>query len=159
MSRQTLLIVGAILVILVVLVTWAVFQPPAAAPKVTVSFAGYTNGSTGSRLAAFTVSNAGPSATLRLSHYRIQIPTATRWTNLSDGWVSGGGTVLSAGTSERITVPAATNQPWRVSLSVSPEVGVIGDAMGWFAETARSVGMRARYRKSSFGVQCDWIAE
>ena len=163
MTKQTLIVLGLILVALLGLVTWAVLQPPAARPNVTVRFAGYTNDTTGTRLAVFTVCNTSPSAVRRLSNYRIQIPTATRWTNLSARLLSGGGSVLQAGSSEMVTVPAATNQSWRVSLSVSPEVGSMADMraamMGSIAEAARLAGLPARYRNMSYGVPSDWIGE
>jgi hypothetical protein len=159
MIKQTLILLGLILVALLGLVTWAVLQPPAARPNVTVRFAGYTNDTTGTRLAVFTVSNTGPSAVRRLSNYRIQIPTATRWTNLSARLLSGGGSVLQAGSSETVTVPAATNQSWRVSLSVSPEVGSMPDMRGSIAEAARLAGLPTRYRNMSYGVPSDWIGE
>jgi hypothetical protein len=163
MTKQTLIILGLILVALLGLVTRAVLLPPAAPPNVTVRFAGYTNDTTGTRLAVFTVSNTSPSPVRRLSNYRIQIPTATRWTNLSARLLSGGGSVLQAGSSETVTVPAATNQSWRVSLSVSPEVGSMADMraamMGSIAEAARLAGLPARYRNMSYGVPSDWIGE
>jgi len=159
MTKQTLIILGLILVALLGLVTWAVLQPPAARPNVTVRFAGYTNDTTGTRLAVFTVSNTSPSAVRRLSNYRIQIPTATRWTNLSARLLSAGGSVLQAGSSETVTVPAATNQSWRVSLSVSPELGSMADMRGSIAEAARLAGLPARYRNMSYGVPSDWVGE
>ena len=163
MTKQTLIILGLILVALLGLVTRAVLLPPAAPPNVTVRFAGYTNDTTGTRLAVFTVRNTSPSPVRRLSNYRIQIPTATRWTNLSARLLSGGGSVLQAGSSETVTVPAATNQSWRVSLSVSPEFGSMADMraamMGSIAEAARLAGLPARYRNMSYGVPSDWIGE
>lgn len=159
MVKRTLIVLGLILAALAVLFTWAALQPPPARANVTVMFAGYTNDTAGARFAAFTIINPGPSAVRRLSHYRIQIPTATRWTNLSVCWFSGGGSILPAGSSETVTVPAPTNQSWRVSLSVSPEVGIVCDVMGSIAEAARFAGLRTRYRRMSYGVQCDWIGE
>jgi len=158
MTKQTLIVLGLILVALG-LVTWAVSQPPAAPPKVTVRFAGYTNDTTGTRLAVFTVSNTSPSAVRRLSNYRIQIPAGNRWSNLSARLLSGGGSVLPAGSSETVTVPAATNQSWRVSFSVGPEVGITGVMMGSIAEAARFVGLPARYRNMNYGIPSDWIGE
>jgi hypothetical protein len=157
--KRTLIVLSLIFATLAGLLAWAIIQPPAARPNVTVTFVGYTNNTTGARLAAFMVSNASPSAVRRLSHYRIQIPTTTRWTNLSEGWFAGGGLEMPARSSETVTVPAVTNQPWRVSLTVSPEVGIVRDLMGSIAETARSAGLRTRYRNMSYGVQCDWIGE
>ena len=159
MAKRTFIVLSLILVAVVAVVTWAALQPPAARPNVTVRFASYTNDTTGSRVAAFTVSNASPSAVRLLSHYRIQIPTVARWTNLSGGWLPRGASVLPARSSETITVPATTNQSWRVSLSVSPDVGIVRDMMGSIAEAAHFAGLRTRYRKMSYGVQCDWIGE
>ena len=129
MTKQTLIVLALILVALLGWVTWAVFQPPAARPNVKVRFTGYTNDTTGIRIALFTVSNIGPSAVRRFSNYMIQIPTGARWTPVSAGLLSGNGSVLQAGSSETVTVPAATNQSWRVSISVNPEVGIMGDMM------------------------------
>ena len=159
MTKQTLIVLGLMLVALLGWVTWAVLQPPAARPNVKVRFAGYTNDTTGTRVALFTVSNTSPSAVRRFSNYRIQIPTGAWWTNLSAGLLSGGGSVLQAGSSETLTVPAATNQSWRVSLSVNAEVGIMGDIMGSIAEAARSAGLPIRYSNISYGVRSDWIGE
>jgi len=159
MAKQTLIVLGLFLVPLLGLVTWVVLQPPLASPHVTVRFAGYTNDTTGTRLAVFTVSNASPSAVQRLSHYQIQIPAATRWMNVAEGRLSDSGSVLQGGSSETVTVPAATNQSWRVSLSVSPELRRMGDMMGSLAKAARVAGLPARYRNTSYGVPSDWIGE
>ncbi|HEV2207197.1 MAG TPA: hypothetical protein VG167_00355 [Verrucomicrobiae bacterium] len=55
MTKQTLMVLGLILVVFLGLVTLAVLKPLAARPNVTVRFAGYTNDTTGTRLAVFTM--------------------------------------------------------------------------------------------------------
>jgi hypothetical protein len=160
MNKRTLIVFGLILVIFAGLLTRVALQPPAARPSATVAFIGYTNDTTGTRLAAFTVSNASPSAVRRLSHYRIQIPTSKRWTNISDGYISGGTAVLPPGGSETVTVVAPTNHAlWRPWFVVSPGVGVVSDTMGAVADAAHAVGLRTRYRKRMYGADCDWIRE
>lgn len=157
--RKHILIVGLVLVSLLGFASWVLFRQPPPRPNVTVRFSGYTNDVTGTRLAVFAVSNNSSVAVLRLSHYRIQIPTAPRWTDVSEGWLSSGGSVLPAGGVEAITVPAATNLSWRVSFSISPDVGIVRTVLSSIAEASRSVGFHPRYRKMSYGVSCDWIGE
>lgn len=156
MTKQTFIVLALIVGIPVGLVTFALFQKPLKRPNMTVTFMGYTNDTSGTRLASFAVSNAGPSTVQRTSHYWIQIPTAKRWTNLSDGWLVG--SVLAPGSSETVVIPAATNQSsWRVSFYVSAEVGLMRDVMRSTAQLARDAGLRPRYRPVNYGVQSEWI--
>ena len=157
--RKHSFIVGLVLLSLLGFAWWVLFRPPPPRPNVTVKFRGYTNDVTGTRLAVFAVSNSSSDAVLRLSHYRIQIPTSPRWTDVSEGWLSSGGSVLPAGVVEAIVVPAATNHSWRVTFSVSPDVGTVRSVLGSIAEASRSVGFRPRYVKMNYGVSCDWIGE
>ena len=157
---------GIFFALAVVLITaflgwWALSQRPEAPPNVTVTLLGYTNDATGARLAAFAVSNLSPSAVWLQSHYRVQTPTATRWTNLANGWLPGGSRLLNTGTSQTIAVPllGTTNRPWRVSLSVSPDVGFVRETMEKTVVPLRSVGLKTRHYKANYGVCCDWIRE
>lgn len=157
--RKHMLIVGFVLVSLLGFASWVLFRSPPPRPNVTVKFSGYTNDVAGTRLAVFAVSNSSSAAVLRLSHYRIQIPTTFRWTDVSEGWLSSGGSVLPAGGGETIVVPAATNHSWRVTFSVNPDVGIVRTVLGSIAEASRSVGFRPRYIRMNYGVSCDWIGE
>ncbi|HVV72392.1 MAG TPA: hypothetical protein VHI52_12985 [Verrucomicrobiae bacterium] len=159
MTRQTLAVLGLSLVAVLGWFTWAALQPPAARPNVKVRFAGYTNDTIRGRVAMFTVTNTGSSAVRRFSNYMVQIPTGARWTTLSAGLLPGNGSVLQPGSSETVTIPAATNQSWRVSLSINPEVGIMSDLMGSIAKAARSARLPIRYRNISYGVPSDRIGE
>lgn len=160
MVKPALIVFGLTLLLIASVLTWAALQPPAPRPKVSVTFSGYTNDSKGARLAAFTVRNASLSPVLRLSHYRVQVPTSKRWTNFAEGWFSAGTSVLPAGGSETITIVAPTNQPsWRPSISVTPDVGRTRDALNGVSVAARSLGLPMRYRKMTYGECSDWISE
>jgi hypothetical protein len=159
MADVGLIVLGLFVLASVALVTTALFRPQPPRPAVTAAFLGCTNDNAGTRLASFTVSNQGPSAVRRLSDYRIQIPTAQRWTNLYDGYLTGGSSVLPSGRSEIVTVVAPTNQPsWRPWFRVNPDVGVVSDTVKAVVDAARAAGLTRRYRKT-FGVDCDWVRE
>jgi hypothetical protein len=109
------------------LVTWVGFQPPRQPPATSldgsVTFLGYTNDGSGTRLTKFAVTNLSPFAVARSPKCLICIagPGA--------GWVPHSAfllpefprsKVLGAGKWEIVTVPPPTNQsPWRISLYLS----------------------------------------
>lgn len=157
--RKHALIVGLIFLFLLGFASWVILRPPPPRPNLTVRLSGYTNDVSGTRFAVFAVSNRSSDAVLRLSHYRIQIPTQNRWTDVSEDGLSSGGSALPAGGVETITIPAATNLSWRVSFSFSPDVGVVRTVLSSLSEASRSVGFSPRYRKMSYGVSCDWIGD
>jgi hypothetical protein len=158
--KLMLVAIGVIFLAVAGLFVCVALQPPSTRPRVTIAFGGYTNDAAGRRLAAFTVSNASLSAVRRLSHYRIQILTSTRWTNISGGWLSGGASILPPSGAETVMVVAPPNQTsWRPWFAVSPDVGMVKDMMGSVIDAARSLGLPTRYRKTMYGAYSDWISE
>lgn len=123
--KTTLIVVPALILAMVgVLLTWKLLQPAPGPPNVSVTLLGYTNDSTGARLARFAVSNRSVSA-VRTAQCQIQIPAATGWTSQPDGFFSGR-RVLGAGASETLAVPWPTNQSsWRISMLAYTDAGHI----------------------------------
>lgn len=159
MIVRRFIVLGLILLASAGLFRWVTLQFPAALPTAAVAFIGYTNDSTGARFAAFTISNASPSTIRRLPHYQIQIPTSKRWTNISEGYISGGTSSLPPGRSETVTVIAPTNQAlWRPSFAVT-RGDFISDITRAVADTARAAGLRKHYRKRIYGADGDWIRD
>ena len=160
MVKRILIIVALVALVISVMVVVVALQRPGQPPTVSVTFLAFTNDIVGTRLATFALSNLGASAIRRQSHYTIQTPTPMRWTNYAEGWVAGGTRILRAGASEAVSIPAPTNQPsWRVSLSVSLDVGVVRDMMDMVVVALRNLGFQTRYRKMNYGAEGDWIRE
>ena len=121
------------------LVTWIAFQPPrqppATSPDGSVTFLGYTNDGSGTRLAKFTVTNLSPFTVARSPKCLICIAAP------GAGWMPHSAIllpefprskVLGAGKWEIITVPPPTNQsPWRISLYLSNDA-----RLAWTISTA-----------------------
>jgi hypothetical protein len=107
--------------VLLVLLVWVIFWRGARGPiKVAVVFRGFTNDVTGSRLAAFGVTNLGGGRVFRWPFYAIEqsgVGSATSREQLSSGLV------LSPGQFSICLVPAPTNisLPWRAVLHFSAD--------------------------------------
>jgi hypothetical protein len=85
--------------------------------RIVVAFSGFTNDATGSRLAAFRVSNVGGVGLFRWPFYTIE--ESGRPSPSSSG-ASGRGDVLAPGESRICLLPAPTNNvPWRAVLNFS----------------------------------------
>jgi hypothetical protein len=86
-------------------------------PYGSVTFLGYTNNASGTRLARFAVTNLNAYAVTRSDKCLICVATpGAGWTPQSAFLFPGSG-ALGAGASEIVTVPPPTNRsPWRISL-------------------------------------------
>jgi len=120
--RKITLVIAACAVLLLLLV-FAIFwnATPSAGPiKVAVSFSGFTNDLTSSRLAAFRVSNLRGVRLFRWPFYAIEesggVSPASRGSY-------GRGAVLAPGQSSICLLPAPTNNsvPWRAVLNFSAD--------------------------------------
>ncbi len=143
-------VIGAIFILLAtataVLFTTAGRRSPTPAPKVTVTFLGYTNSAASGLLACFAVTNASPGPVIRHVGYTLQSPATTtgRWARLSKGWFTNQGN-LKVGDSEVILVPVPTNAPaWRLSLIVLRDEPLKMLAASLQAEARRLVSGRQR---------------
>jgi hypothetical protein len=126
-------------------------RSPAPAPKVTVTFLGYTNSAASGFLACFGVTNASPGPVIRHVGYNLQSPATTtgRWSRLSEGWFTNQGN-LKVGDSEVILVPVPTNAPtWRLSLTVLRDEPLKMLAASLWAEARRLVSGRQRTTRDS----------
>ena len=91
--------------------------PPASPLPVTISFMGYTNGTTGGRLAMFAVTNCGDAAIRRWGVFH---PEMQQQPGLRSTLSIGPNVFLAPGQSEVISVSPPTNRGvWRVVLDCS----------------------------------------
>ncbi len=137
------------------LVTWIAFQPPrqppATSPDGSVTFLGYTNDGSGTRLAKFTVTNLSPFTVARLPKCLICIAAPTP----GAGWMPHSAIllpefprskVLGAGKWEIVTVPPPTNQsPWRISLYLSNDARLAWTIKRLVNAALHAVGLPGRY--------------
>ena len=151
------------LTLLLVMLGWIARQPPAPQPKVSLRFLGYTNNASNSRVAIFSVSNAGPSTAHLLSGYRVYLHDASapsRRTRVSSGYLPGGATFLRAAASERLAITPPTNQlPWYVLVSIRADEPPIRDLANSVLEVGRDIGIRVRYRQPTYAVMSERLNE
>lgn len=159
---KRLLVITAILLALPLgLVLKIVLKGPPGRPAVRVSFAGFTNGAAGKRLAVFAVSNASPQAVVRQAHYSIIQPGAGgRSAQAGEGWFPNGGGTVHAGECERVVVEApAVSGPWGVALLVRQREGMVHGIATELLLEAQKRGFPTRYRRAGFSVKSDWAPE
>src|SRR3954471_23055347 len=140
MTKAAAIILTIFLLVVGSLVGFAVFQPSAPRPSVSLVFLGYTNNHTGIRLAAFSLKNEGASPVERRSRHWIQIPSpAPRGTRISEGWLPGQPFLLGPGASEMLTIIAPTNQAtWKFAIVVGPHNGFLRDIADSVSSLSRS---------------------
>jgi hypothetical protein len=149
------------------------FQSPRC-PNVSLAFLGYTNDSTGSRLARFLVTNHDNSGISQWTAFlviktpaglesvpggsfgfKVQAPAG--WMPQSKSFLPGN-RVLGPGASEVVGFLPPTNQPlWRIHLRVHPDVGAILDIKGKVAHAMWRIGLRPRYQEMLYGIDSNWI--
>ena len=114
-------VIAACAVLLLLLICGVFWKAaPTAGPiKVAVAFSGFTNDMTGSRLAAFSVSNLGGVGLFRWPFYAIEESGGP--SPVSPG-SCGRGALLAPGQSSICLLPAPTNNiPWRAVLNFSAD--------------------------------------
>ena len=149
------LIIAAVGVLLVGLLC---FSPAAPLERsVLVSFAGYTNASTGTRLAMFILSNHGHATVRRTPFcYVVSQPQSSEPQSVFTGNL-----FLPPGQSNTFSIPApGTQQPWKVVLLVSRE-GWRNSLCGWANRSLRICASVPMYWRGvpSQHIQSEWITE
>src|SRR6185503_4263425 len=138
------------------MLVWIARQPPAPQPKVSLRFLGYTNDASHSRVAIFTLTNAGPSSAHLLSDYRVYLhdaSTPSRRTRVSSGSLPSGATLMRPAAWETLAVTPPTNQlPWYVLVRFRADEPPIRDLADSVLEVARDLGIRVRYRQPTYAV-------
>ena len=152
MKKRTVIIAG--LFAIVIGMVWVAFQPKK--PPASVAFLGYTNAATGTRLAAFVISNCNSFVVRRQAGYWIELLTPTGGTNRASCWFSSSYD-LNARAFEIVAVPVPTNQPsWRVLLFIRTDLGPITemmDAVGFMIFGFRSTFLQ----RKSYELRGDWM--
>lgn len=135
------------------LVVLVEFQPRCQL-NVSVSFLGYTNDSTGSRLATFVVTNFESSSMLVLAPIVcIQTPT-----NEVGHGAAGGMLIVGAHASRVLAVPSPPTQvPWRIHLRVTPDFGVWREIKSFVMYRLLSVGLKPNYGNMPYGIDGTWV--
>lgn len=155
MSKRTLIIAG-LFAIVTGIAAWVAFQRLPREPELSVTFLGYPNDVTRTRLATLVVSNLSSFVVRRQAGYWIELPTPTGGTNQASCWFSSGND-LNARAFEIVAVPVPTNQPsWRVLLSIRTDLGPVTemmDAVGFMI-----FGFQSPFpRRKSYEVSSDWM--
>lgn len=150
---KTRTVVGILALILVAMLAWVAFQPSPGVPNVSIKLLGYTNDSSGTRLAMIAVTNQSAfQIFVYLPTIQIREPTAPRgFTNYFQGntnqWQRFH-SKLDRGASGNFTIPPPTNQsPWRLSFYVYNDLGT--------AQVFKR-GVTGR-RRHPFEIESDWI--
>jgi hypothetical protein len=161
--KATLISAAVVITLQLFMLGWIARQPPAPQPKVLLRFLGYTNNASNSRVAIFTISNAGPSAAQLLSGYRVYLHDASapsRRTRAGSGYLPGGATLLRATASETLAITPPTNQlPWYVLVSFRADEPPIRDMADSVLEGARGLGIRVRYRQPRYAAMSEPLNE
>ncbi len=123
-------------------------------PKVSVSFLGYTNDATGSRLATFVVNNSEDSSILVLAPWvSIQTPT-----NVVGHGAGGGTLIVKAHASSTLIIPSAPTQaPWKIHLRVTPDFGLWGEMKSFVVYKLLRLGLNPKYGNMPYGIDGTWI--
>jgi hypothetical protein len=163
-TNATLTILTRIAIILTALFTyfmWVAFQPPAGRPNVSITFLGYTNDTTGTKLARIAVTNLNTSAVFA---YAPLVETPSLTTSADSTYYHSGGdsrwhAMLGSGASDTFTILTPTNEsPWRLQLYVYPDRGAvrvfIKDVVGI---CCMSIGIMPRFMRMPYEIKGDWI--
>jgi hypothetical protein len=149
--KRVLLILCWAVCILVGFVAWVAFQPPAGRPNMAIAFAGYTNDSSGVRLAQFSVTN------MENSSVDVQLRTV-EIRNVTNLWVGAPAGPISSHASRSFTVKAPDEHvPWRVSMIVYPERGKSALMKSVASEALRRGRIRTRYQIRFYFFYSEWI--
>jgi hypothetical protein len=119
MRKQNIVIASVLVLIVPAFFLLRSAMPTTPAPKIAVSFAGFTNNVNGAYLAVFQVSNRrGP--TIRISNeYHVEVRGDDE---LSDAQFFDRSALLAAGHTETYALPPYTNrEAWRVAFYVLPD--------------------------------------
>jgi hypothetical protein len=120
--RTVLRIPALVFVAFLAWVACQAFQPPPGSPNISVKLLGYTNDTSGTRLAMIAVTNLS-AFKISIAQPRIEIPTQTRDT-YTPSYLGRWHSVLRGGASGNFTIPPPTNQPtWKLSFLVYNDVG------------------------------------
>ena len=156
MSKRTVIMV-VLFAIGTGMLVWVALQPRE--PKASVTFLGYTNDATGTRLATLVVSNLNSFVVRRQAAYWMDLATSTGGTNQGGGWFSSRND-LNAGAFEIIAVPVPTNQPsWRVLLSLNPDIGIAAEAVDYVSFMFFGFQTPPFLQRRSYLVGSDWIED
>lgn len=152
--RKTYVIVGCVLLVIFLLSSALILgRPPTDRPKISVALLGYTNDFTGSRVAAFAVTNLGQTTLRRDAGYWIQSPGANPRNGDNISWnvfTAGKKSELQPGESETLLVmPPANQASWRISLTVSyPESlanKVVRESLDWLNLSRQAFAFRSEW--------------
>jgi hypothetical protein len=160
-----------VIVVLFTLGAWVAFQPPPGRPNISITFLGYTNDATGTRLANIAVTNLNASTIFVYEpNIETRVPTDSRgYENYFSGVNCSWHSMLDRGASGSFTIPPPTNQsPWRLSFLVYPDRGrgVKNRIKGVVSLSCLSVGLWPLFAsllpldgafRHPYNIEGDWI--
>jgi hypothetical protein len=154
MRKRILIIAG--LFAIVGIAGWVAFQCLPREPKLSVTFLGYTNDVTGTRLATLVVSNLSSFVVRRQAAYWIELPAPAGGTNRAGRWYSSSND-LKARAFEILAVPVPTNQPsWRVLLYIRTDLGPLTEMID--DVEFMMFGFQSRFpRRRKYELRSDWM--
>jgi hypothetical protein len=125
---KTRIVLGFLVVIALAFFTWVSFQPRHGRPNVSIKLLGYTNDTSGTRVAMIAVTNLS-AFTIFIYRPNIEISAPSEpgavthyWAGRSTQWYS----KLGRGAFGNFTIPPPTNQsPWRLSFLVYTDLGTV----------------------------------
>jgi hypothetical protein len=146
-------ILAGLFVVIVGMIVWRALR--SGGPPASVTFLGYTNDASGTRLASFAVTNLRSFVVRRQAGYWIEVRAPVGQTNFLSRWFSSGQD-LDPRASEVITVPVPTNQaPWRVLLPIRTD-------LSWVSEVVEGVRLISPYKlpeTKSYELRGSWIED
>jgi hypothetical protein len=162
--KITLISLAVLTMLVLVMVVWIARQPPPAAPRVSLIFAGYTNDGSQTR-AVFNLTNTGRVTVERSSHYVVflhnaDVPKRSRSVKLDSGYFTNGGTTLPVGGWETWSITRPTNQvPWYLWIWIRTDEPPVRDMVDTVLQALRGAGIRTRYHQPKYAVKSEPIGE
>jgi hypothetical protein len=151
-------IIAALLIIapLFALVLLVMAQSPRK-PNIAITFLGYTNSATGSRLAMFSVRNLEASPVNAWGPF-IWLKTATNVIGFMQPGSTDVGGLLAAGASKVVTVPPPTNYvAWTIEVRADHDFGTWREIKCFVMYKLIALHFRPRYGNMGFSIQGRWI--
>ena len=155
MRKRPLITLASIILLATAAILLFMLARPIRPLAVTVTLVGYTNDSTGKRLAAFRISNDSRVVIRRWNRYELELPGQVRPGPLI---FQGQSILLAPGQSEAFVISVPANQEsWRLVLTCSP-YGIRQDFADWASRSGywKYLPERLNGVPSQF-VRSDWI--
>ena len=150
----TLLLIAPLLALVLLVMT----QPPRK-PNIAITFLGYTNNPTGSRLATFSVKNLDGSAVNAWGPF-VWLKTNTNIIGFAQPGSTDVGGLLNPGALKVITLPPPTNSmPWKIEIRADHDFGTWREIKCFIMYKLIALHLKPRYGNRGSSIESEWIKD